>query len=561
MIFLKHFIRVSQSAPTRAGVESDSGVAMIRVFGLHESVIHRHHVTVQTFKAIALSLAVASAVLQDDFGFNMQRQDTSEASKPLGVPDMPCRDTPYPAEVVNIPLTVLDAEDSRKNGAACLDGGPPGIYYRPASSTVDSKKWIIFFKGGGLCRTAAECVQASRGSYGTSAKFPRLFGEEGILDPRPEHNPVFAGWHHVVMWYCDGGSHRTNRTEPLVVPDVQDSKRTVALHFRGEATTHFILKVLRSSYGMRHAEAVLVSGASAGGESVIHHADYVRSLFPRDTKVRALSISGFWAPARRFSATDDFALGASTLVDPSRYNEQLSVRGLFDTPEMAIIKNSASVADPRCVTGNRLRPDEAWLCNSAYTGPLGLNFLDTPTFIATSSIDSCEIGTLLSEQTRHPSMSPSLRNGCLDRSGQLESCGPDEVRHIARHQADRLHLLLNSGVMQRVGFGGFVHSCLQHGGLRHRAGFWGYRAGLGSDSGNGGISFADALAHWWLDDPKLPGFAERASNGTHWNLPCAIGAAPAEESGEGALYEGGVQPPYQCSPSCKHAPSRTWGAV
>lgn len=42
-----------------------------------------------------------------------------------------------------------------KDGAKCLDGSSPGLYYRKG----DPKKWIVGVQGGGWCYTHDDCKQ------------------------------------------------------------------------------------------------------------------------------------------------------------------------------------------------------------------------------------------------------------------------------------------------------------------------------------------------------------------------------------------------------------------
>lgn len=43
-------------------------------------------------------------------------------------------------------LELILVQDEVKNGAVCLDGTPPGYYFR--SSPTNSKNWFLYIQGG-----------------------------------------------------------------------------------------------------------------------------------------------------------------------------------------------------------------------------------------------------------------------------------------------------------------------------------------------------------------------------------------------------------------------------
>ncbi len=53
-------------------------------------------------------------------------------------------------------------------GARCLDGSPPGYYYRSSSSVQASTKWKLHIMGGGWCVSGADCLARSKTLLGTS---------------------------------------------------------------------------------------------------------------------------------------------------------------------------------------------------------------------------------------------------------------------------------------------------------------------------------------------------------------------------------------------------------
>ena len=76
------------------------------------------------------------------------------------------------------------------------------------------------FKGGGWCTAPDLCAKRAGGLLGSSntlLKHQPTFEFGGPLDTDPAMNPAFAHFHHVVLWYCDGGSFSGDRADPQVV--------------------------------------------------------------------------------------------------------------------------------------------------------------------------------------------------------------------------------------------------------------------------------------------------------------------------------------------------------
>jgi hypothetical protein len=175
-----------------------------------------------------------------------------------------------------MPVRYLDAAEAQRRNAVCLDGGPPALYYRNASSALASTKWVIYFKGGGWCGLGDEgagaiggavdsCAHRLSTALGNSSLFPKTYGVDGPLDTDPSSNPMFHDYHHVVLWYCDGASFSGNREDPLSWPDFRRPGHNVSIHFRGRAVLDYQLDTLLASYGLDRATHVLLSGGSAGG--------------------------------------------------------------------------------------------------------------------------------------------------------------------------------------------------------------------------------------------------------------------------------------------------------
>ena len=408
-----------------------------------------------------------------------------------------CTDIRYPPGA-KLPLVVLDAAEATRRNAQCLGGGPPAFYYRNATSVGAARKWVVHFKGGGVCQSVEQCALSVHGPFGSSEHFPAHVDVGGVLDPDPYMNPLFAEWHHVMLWYCDGGTWNSDRKDPIILDDPAKpaANQSITMYFQGNAIIRYQLDVLLHQYGLSNADAILLSGGSVGGSAVMLHADDIRAMVP-NAKVRGLVISGWWSPAVR---ARDFAWG-------------------MDTPESAAIQQKPAHHEA-CLAA--MAKDEQWLCGSVYTS-VYFPFVQTPLFIANSVLDSCDLGSMWKGLGHFMSAKPG---DCLDRKRQFTSCHKWEMLLVMERQQQRIQELTKAR-RDHAGFGAFLHSCLDHGGLRHTSAFWNYRSA-------DGMSLGAALARWWHDDIGSPGFAERATNGTHWHMPRPI----SDEA------------PYQPDPTC-----------
>ena len=113
------------------------------------------------------------------------------------------------------------------------------------------KKWVLYFKGGGWCTSPATCAARARGIIGSSntlRKHQPTFAFGGPLDTDPAMNPAFAHFHHVVLWYCDGGSFSGDRAEPQVVDGTN-------VWYRGKRNLDAMLAFLKQGHGPSRAKS------------------------------------------------------------------------------------------------------------------------------------------------------------------------------------------------------------------------------------------------------------------------------------------------------------------
>ena len=146
----------------------------------------------------------------------------------------------------------------------------------------------------------------------------------------------FAGWNHVVLWYCDGASFSGNKDEPY---EYVDGKKTTKLYFRGRRVLDAMLDALLSEHGLNNADEVLLSGGSAGGLSTYLHADYIKTKLPTSTKYKAAPNSGFFLLHKTVA-------GVSLYPDEMKY--------VFN------MQNSSGGVNSKCIAS--LGPADQWRC-------------------------------------------------------------------------------------------------------------------------------------------------------------------------------------------------------
>ncbi len=87
----------------------------------------------------------------------------------------------------------------------CLDGSPPGYYFR-AGQGVGANKWIIHLEGGGWCVNESDCYARSMTDLGSSKNWAPSGAMGGFLSDNASVNPDFFNWNLAFAMYCDGAS-------------------------------------------------------------------------------------------------------------------------------------------------------------------------------------------------------------------------------------------------------------------------------------------------------------------------------------------------------------------
>jgi hypothetical protein len=313
------------------------------------------------------------------------------------------------------------------------------------------------------------------------------YGGAGPVGADPTQNPSFAQFHRVILWYCDGGSFTSDRTEPI---EVNGSK----VWFRGKRNLDAMLAYLRDEFGLAQATQVLVSGGSAGGLSAYIHADYIRaSLFPPSSsnliKFRAAPISGYFLNHRTMNGT---------------LAHEANMRFVYS------MMNSSGGVNRACAAHYGV---QSWRCIFANES---WSFSTTPTFALNSALDAYQISDILDFPNKQCA---GLNVGAPKIPGpQMSRCTAAELATLAQYERDFMHDLQSSPAFRRAGNGGFIESCVEH--------CLAMGAGWNIVQQNN-VTIQQAVSAWWDAPNGAPALG-------HWHLPCTIRSSA----------------PGQCNPSC-----------
>ena len=252
------------------------------------------------------------------------------------------------------PMTLYRVTNAIKAGAVCLDGSEPAYYHRPGTGNSE-KLWIIHFNGGAWCFDEKACFERSHSSLGSTKKLPPSPPIiQGINSPDPSVNPDFFDWNLVWVVYCDGASFTGNRERPLI----DGSGNTI--YMRGKRVLNAIINDLLYNREFKLAEAIILTGSSAGSMTAIFQADYIASKFPRNIPVRVLSDAGFFI--------ETASLGGKNLGAIFKH--------IYD------MQNSSAGLNQDCV--KTLGLEDAWQC---FFPSRTARFIKTPMFVLNAAYD------------------------------------------------------------------------------------------------------------------------------------------------------------------------------
>ena len=403
---------------------------------------------------------------------------------------------------------VLSPEESV--GARCLDGSPPGYYHRPGKGELGRQRWVVYVKGGGHCYDAQSCLQASDTPYGSSTRFPKTFGLDGILSNNSLVNPLFSNWTHALLWYCSADSWAGNRTDAYYATDPSDPQRQMGLYFQGFRVVRALLNALVRDQDFGSARELLLVGDCAAGTGMALWADSLPIWFPWLQKVRLVFASAYFLHLPN--------------QDPARVDEDVEMwHSKISTPIQPPALRSNWVDEARYLRPE-LRPElsgnfQPWMAD---VSELLYPMVALPIFLVQSTLDSCVLDEFWRGVNGTMSTAPG---GCLDRGSQdLGGCSALEASRLSLHRSRVMSALNSSRKLGGSSSGGFLHTCLGHAdGLRKNRVY--------QQTTIDGVSLQRALQSWWLDGSGPGGNAGVG----HWHMPCELR----------------TQHPYQCNPSCQ----------
>ncbi|CAI6000742.1 unnamed protein product [Closterium sp. NIES-64] len=215
---------------------------------------------------------------------------------------------PIPSGVPNTNLYLLPNNDL---GAKCLDGSPPGYYFRPGSGS-GAKSWHIHLPIGGWCATMEDCADRAKTPLGSTRMQAdknwrwSKFLSKGMMSPLAKTNPLFFNWNYVMPVYCDGGGFQGKA-------GLRSVQGGLALYLDGRKVLRAILRDVLATRGMSSASEVLISGASAGAQAVTTFCDFIAAQLPGAT-TKCLMDSGVFVDARDRKGGRRFRSVAQKLV-------------------------------------------------------------------------------------------------------------------------------------------------------------------------------------------------------------------------------------------------------
>lgn len=308
-----------------------------------------------------------------------------------------------------------------KEGAVCLDGSPPGYYFRRGFGE-GKESWHVFFEGGAWCSDVEDCWNRSHTVLGSSKGFYRSNSFGGIFSSIEEKNPDFYNWNSIYIKYCDGASFSGHLENPVIVKGKK-------LYFRGYRILNAIVNDLMTNKGMKTAKKVLIGGCSAGGLSSYLHCDAIKDKMPSTASIKCYSDAGLFA-------------------DIADVEGNFSMRTYMEKTFM--LHNSSGGVNLECLSA---RPDS--LKYQCFFAQYTLPYIQTPFFIINSNYDSYMLESILASEKVDP-RGIILRNCAL----HLSPCDSQQFNMLSGLR-EEINKVLDP-LKKKSNFGAFLFSCMQH---------------------------------------------------------------------------------------------------
>lgn len=337
--------------------------------------------------------------------------------------------------------------------AVCLDGSPPGYYWRPGHGT-GARSWILFLEGGGWCAGVDAavggfdaCAARARGNLGSSKGLgPSMVpGYEGgaTLSADPSVNPRFWNWNVAYAHYCDGASFAGNRSDPV------PTEGGGSIYFRGAPifaaiVANITAPVSAGGKGMTPSTSkeALLSGCSAGGLAVYLHCDAFAGLLA-PTPTKCVADAGYFANLPS-------AFGSPPAGHPNSANSIIEYEYSWVFTHQHV-NNSAFGANQNCLEA--MGSDNP-LC---FFPEVTLEFTETPLFVLQSGYDSWQTNFIWFTPDGGKPTDPGW-HACAQT---ISACNASQLVLLAKYHGmflGKLAPMTNTSTPH----GGFVDSCGAH---------------------------------------------------------------------------------------------------
>ncbi|CAI5520677.1 unnamed protein product [Closterium sp. Naga37s-1] len=234
---------------------------------------------------------------------------------------------------VTVPIVLPTLLPNNRYNAKCLDGSPPGYYFRPGFRNGASS-WHIHLPPGGWCSSLSACANRSTTFLGSSKPERQKdspysnasYAYLGILSTGPYVNRAFRNWNLVVPIYCDGGGFQGTAGWVKV-------NSSFGIYMDGWNGIKAVLADVKELRGMQSAERVLLSGQSAGAQTVLTLCEHMREYAPNAKTIKCLMDSGSFTDSNDRYGQPFFQRMASDIVALHKFTGSTKCAQAYSTSE------------------------------------------------------------------------------------------------------------------------------------------------------------------------------------------------------------------------------------
>lgn len=308
--------------------------------------------------------------------------------------------------------------------ALCNDGTGAVMYFRPFSDAGDRNRWVIQLQGGGGCGSGDACAKRwcmidtnfSMTQMTSSVAPTSGIDGKGIMDRRPL-NPI-GSWNQVFIRYCSSDSWSGASADVDLQADLGGGPIAYRIHFLGSRILDAAIDTLRRNGvgalvhtqggvpvtlpDLDEAEAVIVAGASAGGQGVIHNVDRLAELLQANN----VGCGGGGCPLEVMALIDSVFAPSLEGLDFSQ-SVPCGTNGLCDWESVLLARNTAFVplGDSSCQVWHQTNlPGTEWQCEDR--GHVVRHHVTTPMFIRMGQEDALQSAGYIDSRYAIPGQGP-----------------------------------------------------------------------------------------------------------------------------------------------------------